>query len=200
MKLITGKSCDIQGSDSEAILRIPQGVFGVLLGNIHTDPTKFRQHIPRSHCLVAPICEYHLQPFIERKLPENAVYKLQVPHIVRDVSRVRNHIKVRHVDLHSSTVLPAHKVQKCDFEIDEKYVNIYAKHFSSNIVTTEGINCCSKSANVLIFGSLANNPEEPPSVIVKIYLSSIHSQIKDYEKVSKFLGERLHFVCLIPFT
>ena len=53
------------------------------------------------------------------------------------------------------------------------------------IVTTEGINCCSRSINVMLFGSLTNNPQRGPSVTVKIYLSSIHSQIKDYESVSK---------------
>ena len=63
-------------------------------------------------------------------------------------------------------------------------MTIYTRHFSGYIVTAEGINCCSKSANVLLFGSLTNNLEMGPLVTVKIYLASIHSQIKDYEMVS----------------
>ena len=171
---------------NERYIHVPEGVYAALLGNIHTNSFNFSQHIPRDDCLVAPICEYHLQPFIGRTLPLSAVYKLQVPHIVRDLS-VRKHVRVRHGDLHSNAVLPVYKLEKDKFEIDEKYVTIYARHFSGYIVTAEGLNCCSKSANMLTFGLLANNPEEGPLVTVKIYLSSILSKIKDYQEVSEIL-------------
>ena len=195
VKLITGRSCTIQGSNSEILLHIPDGIFAALLGNIHTDPSKFWHHIPRKDCLVAPICEYHLEPFIGRTLPLHTIYKLQVPHIVRDLG-VRKGIRVWHGDLHSNTVLPVYKLQKDKCEIDEKYITIHTSHFSGYIVTAEGINCCSKSANVLLFGSLVNNQHLGPSVTVKVYMSSIHSQIKDYETVSKssliFFSKRIY--------
>ena len=73
-------------------------------------------------------------------------------------------------------------------------MTIYARHFSGYIVTAEGINCCSKSANVLLFGSLTSNLEMGPLVTVKIYLASIHSQIKDYGMVS---NENHSFHCVI---
>ena len=186
VRLISGKSCIVQGPNSETLLHVPEGVFAALLGNIHTNSSNFSQHIPQDDCLVAPICEYHLQPFIGRTLPHSAVYKLQVPHIVRDLS-VRKHVRVRYGDLHSNAVLPVYQLENDKFEIDEKYVTIYATHFSGYIVTAEGINCCSKSANMLTFGLLANNPEEGPLVTVKIYLSSILSKIKDYQEVSEIL-------------
>ena len=103
---------------------------------------------------------------------------------LRNVDRAQRCIRVRHGDIHSSSVLPVHKLEKDKYEMDEKYVTIHTSHFSGYIVTAEGINCCSKSANVLLFGSLVNNLEMGPSVTVKVYLSSIHSQIKDYEVVS----------------
>ena len=184
VRIISGTSCTVQGTNSETLLHVPEGVFAALLGNIHTHSSKFSQHIPRDDCLVAPICEYHLQPFLGRTLPLHATYKLQVPHIVRDLLGVRKHIRVRHGDLHGNAVLAVYKLEKNKFEIDEKYVTIYAKHFSGYIVTAEGINCCSKSANMLTFGLLANNPEEGPLVTVKIYLSSILSKIKDYQEVN----------------
>ena len=183
MRLIRGRPCTIQGTDSDTLLCIPDGVYAALLGNIHTNPNKFRHHIPPNDCLVAPICEYHLHPFIGKVLPKDAKYKICVPHIVRNVKQVSNSIQVRHGDIHSRSVLPVHKIQMNKFEIDQRYVTIHTSHFSGYIVTVEGINCCSKSANVLLFGSLANNPEMGPSVTVKIYLSSIHSQITDYKAV-----------------
>ena len=194
MRLIRGNPCTIQGNDSDTLLHLPDGVYAALLGNIHTNPTKFRQYIPEKDCLVAPICEYHLQPFIGRILPRNTSYKIQVPHIIRNIDEAQKHIRVRHGDLHGNAVLPIYQLEKGKFEIDEKYVTIHARHFSGYIVTAEGINCCSKSANVLLFGSLTNNLEMGPLVTVKIYLASIHSQIKDFEMVS---NENHSFHCVI---
>ena len=199
MRLIRGRSCTIQGTHSDTLLHIPDGIFAVLLGNIHTNPNKFRYHIPRNDCLVAAICEYHIQPFLGKLLPENAKYKICVPHIVRNIQQVSKNIRVRHGDIHSRAVLPFHKIQMDKFEIDERYVSIHTSHFSGYIVTAEGINCCSKSANVLLFGSLVNNPEMGPSVTVKIYLSSIHSHITDYKAVRES-HIFLDYYCNFPFT
>ena len=185
VKLIRGRSCTIQGTGSDTLLHIPQGVYAALLGNIHTHPTKFFCHIPGKDCLVAPICKYHLQPFIGRMLPPNAKYKIQVPHMVRHIGQSRKYIRVRCGDLHSNIVLSVYKLENQKYEMDEKYVTIHTSHFSGYIVTAEGINCCSKSINVLLFGSLTNNPWTGPSATVKVYLSSIHSQIKYYESVRK---------------
>ena len=74
VRLIRGRSCTIQGTHSDTQLHIPEGVYAALLGNIHTNPSKFRHHIPPNDCLVAPICEYHLQPFIGEVLPKDAKY------------------------------------------------------------------------------------------------------------------------------
>ena len=184
MRLIRGRPCTIQGTDSDTLLHIPDGVYAALLGNIHTNPTTFRHHIPPNDCLVAPICEYHLQPFIGKTLPKDTKYKICVPHIVRNVQQISESIRVRHGNIHNHSILPVHEIQKNKLEIDQRFVTIHTSHFSGYIVTAEGINCCSKSANVLLFGSLVNNPEMGPSVTVKICLSSIHSHIKDYTKVS----------------
>ena len=184
VRTIRGKSCIIQGTDSDTLLHVPNGVYAVLLENIHTDTNKFLHHIPSNDCLVSPICEYHLQPFLGTILPKDVKYKIQVPHIVRDIHQVEKNIGIRCGDIRSGAFLPVHKLENDRYEIDEKYVNIHTSHFSGYIVTAEGINCCSKSANVLLFGSLANNLEMGPSVTVKIYLASIHSQLKDYKTVS----------------
>ena len=185
VRLIRGRSCTIQRTDSDTLLHIPDGVYAALLGNIHTNPTKFRHHIPPKDCLVAPICEYHLQPFLGKLLPEDALYKICVPHIVRNVHEVSESIRVRHGNIHNRTILPVHKMQMNKFEIDQRYISIHTSHFSGYIVTAEAINCCSKSVNVLLFGSLGNNLYPGPYATVKVYLSSIHSEIRDYEAVRR---------------
>ena len=188
VRLIRGNPCTVQGSNSETLLHVPEGVYAAVLGNTRTDHGHFRQHIPQDDCLIAPICEYHLEPFIGDSLPTNAVYKLQMPHIVRDVPQVRKHIRVRHGDLHSNAVLPVYQLEKDKFEIDEKYVTIYARHFSGYIVTAESINCCSRSANMLLFELIASNPGNGTLVTLKVYLSSILSKIQDYQRVNRDLN------------
>ena len=89
---------------------------------------------------------------------------------MRNVGQSRKHVRVRHGDLHSNAVLPVYKLLKGSYEMDEKYMTIHTSHFSGYIVTAEGINCCSKSINVLLFGSLTNNPWKGPSVTVKSLL------------------------------
>ena len=135
---------------------------------------------------MAPICEYYLQPFIGRILPRQLNCKLQVPHVAKNMDEVKKQVRVRHGDLHSNAVLPVYKLQKDNFEMDEKYVTIYASHFSGFIITAEAINCCSGRANVLLFGSLTNSLEMGPLVTVKMYLSSLHSEIRDYIWVCTF--------------
>ena len=180
VRIIRGRACTIQGSNSDILLYIPDGVYAALLGKIHSDPTKFRHHIPPNDCLVAPICEYHLQPFVGRILPRQLNCKLQVPHVVRNMDEVKKHIRVRHGDLHSNAVLPVYKLEKDKYEMDEKYMTIYASHFSGFIITAEAINCCSRRANVLLFGSLTNGAQLGALMTVTMYLSNCKSEIRDY--------------------
>ena len=133
VRLIRGSSCTIQGKDSNTLLHIPDGVYAAVLGNIHTNPSKFQHHIPRNDCLVGPICEYHLEPFIGKILPTDAKYKIYVPHTVRNVHQTQKYIRVRCGDIHNGILLPVHKLEKDRYEIDEKYVTIHAKHFSGYI-------------------------------------------------------------------
>ena len=172
VKLIKGRPCIVQGPDSETLLHVPEDVYAVLLGNIGINPHKIKHHIPRNDCLVASICEYHLQPFIGMKTPSNTKFKLHVPHIIRKISHIKNSIRIRHGDIRGRAPLPL--LEGNSFEIDEKYVTISVSHFSGFIVTAEGINCCSGSANMILYGSLANSSEMGPLVTVRAYLGSVN--------------------------
>ena len=197
VRLVRGVPCTIQGPNSEVLLHVPKGVYGVVLANIHTNHAKFLDYIPPKDCVVSPICEYHVQPFIGMKLPADITYMLQVPHIIWDIQEVRNKIKIQHVNKKSATSVSGSnlckKPEQC--EIDEKYVTIYTSHFCAYIVTVEGFKHCSGNANVLLFGDLSQDPEtEGSEATVKVYFSSIHFEIRDYEEVS-----RIRTVLMIGF-
>ena len=172
VKLIKGRPCIVHGPDSETLLHVPEDVYAVLLGNIGIYSHKIKHHIPRNDCLVTPICEYHLQPFNGRRTPVCTKFKLRVPHILRKISQVKDSIRIRYGDVRGIATLPL--LERNNFEIDEKYLNISISHFSGFIVTAEGINCCSSSANMILYGSLANSSEMGPLVTVRAYLGSMN--------------------------
>ena len=71
------------------------------------------------------------------------------------------------------------------YEADSNFITIHTRHFSGYIITLQDINCCAGSANILLFGSVANVPNDEPLATLKVYMSSVHSaQIRDYRTVS----------------
>ena len=212
--LVKGEPCVVQAENSQVKLHVPKGVHGAILANIHTNNARFIHHVPDDDCLVSPICEYHLQqPYREQSLherlkipipphlPEDPKYQIDIPHIVKDVDNVRPHIRVQHGNLHSGKpALETHSLENCksniSFDIDEDYVTIHTNHFSGYIVSAKCINCCGQKANVHLFASLRNIPEATPLATAKVYLSSIHSDIKDYQCVRIFLNQGIEILTI----
>ena len=200
VRFVRGFPCTVQGENSDVLLHVPEGVHGAVLANIHTNHAKFLEHIPHNHCVVSPICEYHLQPNIESELPVDATFILQVPHIISDVPEVRNKLKIQHINIERGTSVDQGDFSKKPerYEIDEEYVTIYTSHFCAHIVPAESIDCCSGNANILLFGDLNTDPETDGSeATVKVYFSSIHSEIRDYESVSRICTASLSIIISI---
>lgn len=97
VKILDGKEYVIQAENSDVKLHVPKGVKGLLLGNIHTDISRFSHLIPRNDCLIGPICEFSLHPVKDHPVmnPKGEKFCLQIPHIVKQLDRVRDRIKVR---------------------------------------------------------------------------------------------------------
>ena len=191
VRIVRGEPCTIQIPNSEVLLHVPPGVHGAVLANIHTNHAKFLDHIPKNDCVVSPICEYHLQPSIDSRLPADVTYKLQVPHIIRAIPQVKDKITIKHINIERATSDNGGDLSKKPerYEIDEKHVTIYTTHFCAYIVTAEDVDCCSGHANVLLFGTLSQDFEKKTSrATVKVFFSSDHIGIADYEKVSHLLS------------
>ena len=194
VKIVNGEPCSIRDLNSDVILHVPKGVYGAIVANVHTNNARFMHHIPQGDCLVSPVCEFHLQPSLYKSFPQIEKFKIQIPHIVKDLTKVGHFIRMWYGNLHSG--VPALIENKSvlgysneigQYDMDDKYVTIYTSHFSGFIVTAEAINCCAQSARVLLFCSLANDPGEAPIAKVKVFFSSIHSDIKDYQSVRAFI-------------
>ena len=195
MSFIKGEPCTIQGAKSDVILWVPKGVYGVVLSKIHTNHARFQKHLRNKECLISPVCEYLLYPYLkddlvvrdQKNIDAEPEFTLQIPHIVEDVDKVRQHIRVKHGNIHG--FVPLHSVEAAElgracFDINENYVNINTRHFSGFVVSADGINCCSRSMLALIFGSLKKIPGEYLLTKLKIYLASKHYKGTDYIVVS----------------
>ena len=186
IEVIYGEASTIQGPNSEVKLQTPKGAYGVLFGTVHTNHQQFLHLIPDSDCLISPVCEYGFHPDEEKHSPEG-MFKLLIPHIVKDIGKVRGHIQVRQAtsgDWGLTTDIPQHdNTQNKDafWEMDNKYIHLHTKHFCKFLITAEGINCCTQSAELLLFGSLEQQAQ--PTVTVKPYLGSLSYENKDYVKV-----------------
>ena len=189
VKIVNGEPCSIHGPNSDVLLHVPRGVCGAILANVYTNNARFLNHIPSSDCLVSPVCEYHLQPSLYQNYPQVGQFKIQIPHIVKDVNKVRPHIRVSFGNLYSGKMVKVNtsnhgQTNSLHYEINEQKVIITTSHFSGYIITAEAINCCAQSACALLFGCLRNVPKAVPLAIVKVFLSSVHLCIEDYQMVS----------------
>ena len=206
VKLVYGEPCVVQAENSQVKLHVPEGVYGAILANIHTNHARFMHHVPDDDCLVAPLCEYHLkEPYremiLDKKIKVEILqpslgdndYRIEMPHIVNDVSKVRPLIRVRHGNLHSGVpalekLSPKQKDDSISFDIDEELVTIHTNHFSGYIVSAKGINCCAHSANLHVFASLRNIPNKKPLATMEVYLTRILYDIEDYKHVRIILS------------
>ena len=195
VRIVKGSASVIRAFGSDVILHTPEGLHAVVLGNIHVNHAPFQHHVPANECIVGPICEYSIHALIDSPtLLPDAKYKLQIPHIIKDIEAVKHRIRVTHRNIHSDVnnlKLEPEPGQSKNVEVwykaDNRFITIYTSHFSGYIVTVEGINCCSGSANLLLFGSLVSIPDEERLATLKVYMSSAHStQIRDYKTVGLY--------------
>ena len=192
MQIVKGDPCIIQAKNSQVKLHVPKGVHGTVLGRIHTNLSRLLSFVPNSECVVGPTCEFSYHPFIYgQRLSSFTQFRLQVPHIIKELQGVREKIRVRHINVSRREISllemkepPLKNVMQSCFCVNEKGVNIFTDSFSIHTITLESIKCCCESANVHLFGSLKNILNRDPLTTIKVYFSSLLSRIKDYESVS----------------
>ena len=193
VRIVKGNSATIRAFGSDVVLRTPKNLYAVILGNIHVNHAPFQHLVPANECIVGPICEYSVHPLINSPTRSSELmYQLQIPHIIKDIETVKHCIRVRPGNLRSQVQglkLACEPMEsrnaKVWYEVGKHFITVHTSHFSGCIVTLDGINCCSGSANVLLFGCLSNTSTDDPLATMKVYMSSAHSiHIRDYGRVS----------------
>ena len=166
----------IQALHSNIILHVPDGLHGIILGNIHTDHWRFKHYVKENECIIAPMCEFYFRPFVDNS--PNSVFRIQIPHFVANIYRVKNYLKVRHMSsLESRYVQEEDSVQIPEqdrsmyYTLDNQYINIITSTFCKFLISAEAINCCSDRTRVMLFSNL------------RLYFCGPHYNGIDYHKV-----------------
>ena len=191
IEVVDGEPRIIQAPDSDVQLQTPQGAHGVVFGTVHTNHQQFLHLIPDSDCLICPLCEFGFHPDEKKHSPEG-MFKLLIHQIVKDITKIRGHIQVRQVsrkdDWEITTDVPPRSSAQAYglfWDVEHNYVCIFTKHFCKFIVTAEGINCCSQSAELLLFSSLKQ--QQMTTVTIKPYFGSLFYKNEAYIKVDLFI-------------
>ena len=124
----------LQGKGSAVLLYISKGLWAFVYGYIHTDPSPFLQEIPEDHCLVAPIVEYHYEASNDVTNKQH-FFRIKVPHCVSQKEDLKS-IQVHQGDIHMGITFTKLPTTSSYFQVDEKYVTIYTRHFSQFICTS----------------------------------------------------------------
>ena len=189
VEIIRGSAVTIQALHSDVILHVPDGVYGIILGNIHTDHWRFTHLVKDTDCIIGPICDYHIfnSP---RQASERKNFIIEIPHIVMNIEEVNGKIQVMRQPGGSPVLIPIQpqlSENKAEsngafFSVGKSHIKIFTPHFSRYIVTAKAINCCSGSAEMLIFSKMDMNGAQP-LFHVNIYLCSLHYVLQDYSQV-----------------
>ena len=185
----------IQALHSDVILHVPDGVYGIILGNIHTDHWRFRHLVGENDCIISPICDFN---FKGSTLPEGSRFRIQVSHIVGD-SGPQKQIKVKHGLTNEFSA--AKYITNCDRNSEDVYFNcnsskvdIYTRHFSKYIIYAENLNCCGKRVAMLGFSKM---PKSGRMATVILYFCSRHYMFEGYKEVCDF---HIYIQYLLPPT
>ena len=192
VRIVKGEPCVIQAQNSLVKLHVPKGVHGAVFGNIHTIHSKFLHLIPDSECIVGPMCEYSVHPFIQGpQVPSHEQFQLQIPQILGQKAVQQKKIRVRYSN-NANTVVATFRADDessqvtpdLAFNVDRKYVNILTCNLGSFMVTADALTCCARSVVAHVYGSQMNVQNSSPPTTMKVHVSSALYDLQDYEDVS----------------
>ena len=211
MKIVHGLATEIRARHSEVILHVPEGVYGIILGNVYSTLWRLSHLVRENDTVISPMCEFELHSYMD--IPKGAWYKIQVPHIVNNIAEARDQIRVKYQDKHGEFIDYAEMLLPEEgppvdsvnvyYRLCHRHVEIFTPHFSQFIVyakntpieqlTTipEPINCCTRGAEMLVFTKMMTEGE---LLELSVYLCSSHYPDRDYKQVKYFSAKVLFLI------
>ena len=139
------------------------------------------------------MCEYTVRyNFAHGALKKR--FRISVPHIVENIDKKRCNIRVMYQERPQGILQRAQEISPGQtserfsdvcYTLGSTYIDIHTYHFTKFFSFAKGINCCSRSAQMMVFSRLDPpvHPEDMPVANVNIYFASLHYEKEDYKKV-----------------
>ena len=178
---VQGAGGILQGTASHVRLFIPKKLYAFVCGYIHLDPKLFLHEIPKNHCLIAPIVEYHCYASNQCVTNKPLWFKIKVPHCIAQKDHLQS-VQVRHGDIHKGIPFTKLPTRESFFLVDEKYIIISTTHFSQFICTSHK-KTCKDRGEALLFGRLTRWPGNPSMADLRLFLLGPLLRIRDYREV-----------------
>ena len=180
VKIVHGHPCTITPRQSRVMLHVPEGLHGIILGNVFHNFNIFRHCVKKTDCNVSPMCEFEFHSY--DNIPEGAFIKIEVPHIVKNYE-VSKKIRVMSRDRYQESIEYAQRLEPGQkprsgsiyYRYTEEYIEIFTHHFSQFIVYAEKTNleevitrhnCCTTCVETLVFVKWNTSPVNFLDVIV----------------------------------
>ena len=175
----------IQALHSDVILHVPDGVYGIILRNIHTNHWKCTNFIHEDDCIIGPTCEFVLSK--GSKIPSEAMFRIQVAHIARQTSDIEKIGMKQGFRNHYFDIQPFSRSQlfadvDTFFKANRRYVDIYTHHFSDYIIYAKERNYCGQSIAMIGFSSMDEEVSDSMATVI-LYFCRIHYIFEGYKEV-----------------
>ncbi len=206
----------IMPKDSDVILQVADGVHGILLGNIHTDLSKFAHLVKDTECIVSPVCDLHVK-FTKGSKQNRKPFRLLIPHIMKEDLELEEEIRIQIFEHSKSDPLSAHPFREDEddtfcpareqeatftwplknvrplFCVRRNHEEFACDHFCQILISAEAAGCCCQKANLLVFSRIdpPNEYTSLPIVSMAIYLTSLWTNMEDFYKVEWHLTKHL---------
>ena len=179
----------LQAPDSDVSLHIPEGSEGLFTMKVHTDHTRFPGVIPDKECIISPIVEIEHKKQEEKiKDKDSPFYTVKIPHSLRNIAQYKT-VRVKRGEGYKKIIfheLPLRsEADRESYEIDEKFIKIFTRKFSTFVCTSCG-NSCQATVMLFLLGYLEQRQETNDTLTqIKSFLCSDLYSIKDFREVSE---------------
>ena len=144
-----GRKVKIKDPLSDISVEVATGVRSLVMQSVNMDFQLLRKIIPATECLAAPVVQFHMNDKVDQEVAEGCKYKITIPHYLS-----RHHslscVKMRYGNLRHPLMMmeaqgrdPGNQIFPC-FEINKKYITVYANHFCPLVFTSTQKVCRSK--------------------------------------------------------
>ena len=183
-----GHSKILQAPDSDVSLQIPKGSKGLFTMEVHTDITRLEGGIPDSECIISPLVEVRHTELTSEVKDELPLHIIKLPHSLQNREQFKD-VRVWRGNMFKKDTsfkglqLRSHATHNDSYEIDDNYITIFTRRFST-FVCTSCKNSCQATVMLFVLGYLECRPNASDTLAqIKFFVCSDLYRIKDFRKV-----------------